>query len=202
MAAVAAERLSCGGQEGEQLVSDPSCRRGGVCGECAMPGHLRLEHGPAIADLAPARLAAAWRMERIVTVQPGLLRRPVDMGQEYAVEQIQHVVLVAGAAADEHRPVLPGQDLLHPAAAPHPAIRPEPLLIGPWRPADPVAGGILPVRQLRVIVRIDRPHAAARQLPASADFPDPGFPVTRNSAMRTSSTALSRYAPGASRLAR
>src|SRR6266849_7425785 len=125
MAAVAAERLSRGGHEGEQLVSDHSCRRGGVCGECAMPEHLRLEHGPAIADLAPARLAPAWRMERIVTVQPGLLRRPVDMEQEYAVEQIQHVVLVAGDAADEHRPVLPGQDLLHPAAAPHPAMRPS-----------------------------------------------------------------------------
>src|SRR5260221_3191610 len=63
-------------------------------------------------------------MERIVTVQPGLLRRPIDMEQEYAVEQIQHFVLIAGDAADEHRPVLPGQDLLRPAAAPHPAMRP------------------------------------------------------------------------------
>src|SRR5258707_9371950 len=141
-------------------------------------------------------------MERIVTVQPGPLRRPVDMEQEYAVEQIQHFVLIAGAAADAHRPVLPGQDLLHPAAAPHPAMRPEPLLIGAWRPADPAAGGILPVRQLRGIVRIDRRHAAATKLPASADFPDPVFPVTRNAAMRTSTTAPSRYAPGVSRLAR
>jgi len=75
-AAVAAERLSRGSHEGEQLVSDPSCWVGGVYGERAMPEHLRLEHGPATADLASARLAPAWRMERIVTVQPGLLRRP------------------------------------------------------------------------------------------------------------------------------
>lgn len=97
-AAVAAERLSRGSHEGEQLVSDPSCWVGGVYGERAMPEHLRLEHGPATADLASARLAPAWRMERIVTVQPGLLRRPVDMEQEHAVEQIQHFVLVAGDA--------------------------------------------------------------------------------------------------------
>ena len=41
----------------------------------AVPEDLRLEHGPAIADLAPARPAPAGRMERIVTVQPGLLLR-------------------------------------------------------------------------------------------------------------------------------
>jgi hypothetical protein len=52
-------RLSRGRHYGEQLVSDHSCRRGGVNGERAMPEHLRLEHGPAIADLAPARLAPA-----------------------------------------------------------------------------------------------------------------------------------------------
>jgi len=81
-------------------------------------------------------------------------------------------------------------------------MRPEPLLIGAWRPADSAAGGILPVRQLRVFVRIDRQHAAASQLPGKRRFPDPGFPVTRKAAIRTSSTALSRYAPDASRLAR
>src|SRR5258707_15065184 len=79
-------------------------------------------------------------MERIVTVQPGPLRRPVDMEQEYAVEQTQHFVLIAGAPADEHRPVLPGQDLLHPAAAPHPAIRP----VGAGGPEPRVGEGLGP----------------------------------------------------------
>jgi hypothetical protein len=34
-------------------------------------------------------------------------------------------------------------DAYHVAAAPHPAMRPEPHLIGAWRPADAAAGGIL-----------------------------------------------------------
>ena len=129
-----------------------------------------LKHGPAIPDLAPARLAATRRIERIVCVQPGPLRRPVDMEQEHPVEQVQQFALVASDAADEHRPVLPGQDLLHPAAAPDPAMRPEPVFIRALRSAGPVAGSILPVRQLRVMVWIDGQQAAAGQLPGQRRF--------------------------------
>lgn len=110
----AAPALSSTGRHGEQLVSEHSDRRRGVDGDHAVPEHLHLEQGPALADLAPDRLAPAWRMERMVSAQPGLLRRPIYLQQEHAVEQIQQFVLVAGDAADKHCPVPPGQDLLQP----------------------------------------------------------------------------------------
>lgn len=155
-----------GGHQGEQLVSDRSWRCGRVDRDRAVPEHLRLEYGPAFPDLLPSRLAATRRIARIVRIQPGLLRLRVDTEQEHPVEQVQQLLLVAGDAADEHRPVMPGQDLFHPASAPHPAMRSQPLLIRALRPADPVAGGILPMRELRVIIRIDSQQAAASQLPA------------------------------------
>ena len=48
-----------------------------------MPKHLRLEHRSAFADLLPARLAVARRIERIVSLQTRLRRRPVEMEQEH-----------------------------------------------------------------------------------------------------------------------
>jgi len=39
-----------------------------------------------------------------------------------------------------------------------------------------MAGGIVPVRQLRVIIRIDGQHAAASQLPGKRRFPRPRIP--------------------------
>jgi len=110
-----------------------------------VPEHVRLEHGPASADLLATGLGAAGWVECVVRIKPGLLRNPVDMKQEHPVEQVQQVVLVAGDAADEYCLVLPGQGLLHPAAVPDPPMRAEPQFVRVLWPADPVTGGILPV---------------------------------------------------------
>ena len=114
-------------------------------------------------------------MERIVRGEPGLLRRPVDMEQEDPVEQIQEFALVTGDATDEYCPILPGQDFGHPRAAPHPAMRTEPLPVRTLRPAHPVAGCIFPVRKLRVIVWIDGQQAATGQLPGKRRLPRSGI---------------------------
>lgn len=49
--------------------------------------------------------------------EPGLLRRPVNMEEEYTVEEIQKFVLVPCDAAAEDCSVMPGQDFLQPGAA-------------------------------------------------------------------------------------
>lgn len=87
--------------------------------------------------------------------EPGFLRSLVDTQHERPVEQIQQLALVPGDAADEHRPAKPGEDLFQPRTAPYPAMRAEPLPIRLRRPAHPPPGGIFPLRQLRVLIRID-----------------------------------------------
>ena len=55
-----------GSGQGEQLISDHGGWRGTVQGDRVDPEHLRLEHGPALPDLLPGRLAASWRVQRIM----------------------------------------------------------------------------------------------------------------------------------------
>ena len=110
-------------------------------------------------------------MLRVVRGKPALLRRPVNTEQEYPVEQIPELVLVPGDAAHEHRPVMPGQDRLHPGAAPYPAMRPEPLPVRECRAVHLMTSRVFPVRQARVVVGVNSQHAAAGQLPGKFRLP-------------------------------
>jgi hypothetical protein len=123
------------GDQGKQPAGD----RGGWCravqGDRARLVHLRLECSPALAGLLPARLAASGRMRSVVPGEPCLLRLRVDAEQEHPVEQPEQLVLVPGDAAGEYGLAASGQDLLEPGVAPHPAMRPEPVLVRARRAA-------------------------------------------------------------------
>ena len=117
------------------------------------------------ASLRPGGCCASYAASR------ALLRRPVNTEQEYPVEQIPELVLVPGDAAHEHRPVMPGQDRLHPGAAPYPAMRPEPLPVRECRAVHLMTSRVFPVRQARVVVGVNSQHAAAGQLPGKFRLP-------------------------------
>lgn len=79
--------------QAEQPIGDHRWRRRRVDGDRAAPEHPRLEHCPAVADLLPARLAAAWRMERVVSVQPRLLRGRVTAPAEVPVSTLEVITV-------------------------------------------------------------------------------------------------------------
>lgn len=145
--------------------------------------HLCLEDRAAGANLFFAGLTTPRWIARIVGHQTLLLRRFIDVEEKDPLEQVDDLRQVQRDAAHEHGLVGLGYKLLKPFPAPHPAMRPQPRLIGCSRPVleqHPVTGLILPERQERVVVGIDGRESTKRSSLATVDLPDPGFPVTRN----------------------
>jgi hypothetical protein len=66
---------------------------------------------------------------------------------------------------------MPGQDRLHPGAAPYPAMRPEPLPVRERRAVHLMTSRVFPVRQARVVVGVNSQHAATGQLPGKFRLP-------------------------------
>ena len=138
-----------------------------IGGAWIMPTADTMTQLAAAVTSAAAGCAASRRMTSVVGIQPGFLGRAVDAEQEHPVEQVQQFTGVGGDAADKNRLARTSQDFPHAVAAPYPAVRAEPLLIGTRRAAglvDPVTSGVQPERELRVMIRVDGPQATPEQL--------------------------------------
>ena len=115
--------------------------------------------GRPLSDLLAARFTTARRVSRVIGTQALLLSLRVDTQQEDALEQVDHLVNIEGNATNEYRHLVLPHNLLEPRPPPHPVVCPEPLLIRLRRAIrfeDLCARIVLPIRQFRVVVGINR----------------------------------------------
>ena len=147
------------GDHREQLICYGGDWRRSVQGDGSQLQHLHFKNRTAIPDLLSAGFVTPGWIGRIIGKQPLLLRLCIDAEQENPVEQVGDLVDVERDAADQHRHLAFAHNLLEPRAAPDPVVYPEPLLIGLGRTIGfegLCARIVLPVREFRVIVGIDR----------------------------------------------
>ena len=156
--------------EGDQLVSDHGGRRGAVEGDRACLEHLRLGYGPAFPDLVPPAslrpggCCASYAASRASCVGPSIRSRNTRSNRSRSSSWFR-------AMPHTNTAWSPGQDRLHPEAAPYPAMRPEPLPVRECRAVHLMTSRVFPVRQTPVVVGVNSQHAATGQLPGKFRLP-------------------------------
>lgn len=143
--------------------------------------HFRLKDRTSVTDLLPTRRVSPRRMRGVVRRESFLLRCGFNLEKDYLFEEICEFVNVQRDAANEDGSFVLGKTCAEALATPHPTMRVQPGQIRARRPIgkqSPLTLFVHPVRQLGILIGIDRREAASHELMSNRGLA--GSRVSRN----------------------